>query len=56
MQTDRFLPGGIFLAKASFSIVPAGAYLSGNEHTNVLIWKFGSDFMMMKDSKWTKNF
>ena len=53
---DQFMPGGVFLAKAGISLVPAGAYSSVDEHTNVLTWKLGGSFLRMEGSKWTKNF
>jgi hypothetical protein len=53
---DRFMPGGVFLAKTAINLVPAGAYLSVDKNTNVLTWKLGGSFLRMEGSKWTKNF
>jgi hypothetical protein len=53
---DHFMPGGLFLSKTLINLVPAGAYLSVDEHTNVLTWKLGGDFMGMEGGRWSKNF
>jgi hypothetical protein len=53
---DRFMPGGLFLKKALINLVPAGAYLPVDAHTNVLTWKLGGDFLNMEGGRWTKNF
>ena len=52
----RFMPGGLFLSKRAFDLVPAGAYLFVDEYTNVLTWKLGGDFMGMEGGRWSKNF
>jgi len=53
---DRFMPGGLFLSKGFFNLVPAGGYLFVDTHTNVLTWKLGGDFMSMEGGRWTKNY
>jgi hypothetical protein len=53
---DLFIPGGLFLSKRTFDLVPAGAYRSVNEHTNVLTWKLGRDFINLEGGRWSKNF
>jgi hypothetical protein len=53
---DHFMPGGLCLSKRAFDLVPAGAYLFVDEHTNVLTWKLGRNFMNMEGGRWTKNF
>jgi hypothetical protein len=53
---DLFIPGGLFLSKRTFDLVPAGAYRSVNEHTNILTWKLGQDFINHQNGHWSKNF
>jgi hypothetical protein len=53
---DRFMPGGLFLSKATFASVPAGAYLTVDAANKTVTWKLGSDFLAMEGTKWSKNF
>jgi hypothetical protein len=53
---DHFSSGGLFFKKATFNLVPAGAYISTDNQTKILTWKLGANFLDMEGSKWTKNF
>jgi hypothetical protein len=50
----KLIPGGLFLSKGSFNMVPAGAYSSLSNENKTLTWKLGSDFMDMEGKKWKK--
>lgn len=52
----RFMPGGLYLSKNVFNMVPAGAYLSVSEEMKTLTWKLGSDFLSMEGREWEKKF
>ncbi len=53
---DRFMPGGLFLSKATLAPVPAGAYLTVDAANKTVTWKLGSNFLDMEGAKWRKNF
>jgi hypothetical protein len=48
VTSDYFIPGGFVLSKRAFDLVPAGVYFFVNEHTNILAWKLGEDFMHLE--------
>ena len=52
----RKMPGGLYLGKKAFKMVPAGAYLSVDNQNKTFTWKLGSDFLLMEGRKWKKNY
>ena len=52
----RTMPGGLYLSKSAFNMVPAGAYLSVSDEKKTLTWKLGSDFMRMENDEWKKDY
>lgn len=48
--------GGIMIAKAAISMVPAAGYVQGDGSTKVMVWKLGGDFLEMRGREWNKSF
>jgi hypothetical protein len=48
------MPGGIYLSKATISLIPAGVYMTTDETHKTLTWKLGSSFMHSEGTKWTR--
>jgi hypothetical protein len=52
----RSIPGGLFLGKRLFKMVPAGVYMTADEHTRIITWKLGAEFLRMEGKLWTRNY
>jgi hypothetical protein len=48
--------GGIMIAKATMSVVPAGGYVQSDGSSTVMVWKLGRDFLGMEGREWTRSF
>ena len=54
---DKFVSGGLMLAKTWGRLVPAGAYTDSYDATHVMmIRKMGSEFLSGEGRFWTKSF
>lgn len=52
LTEKRASPGGMFIAKSSFSTEPAGAYVDEGGNSFLRIWRLGREFLDMRGSKW----
>lgn len=51
-----FKPGGICITDSFFLTPSAGAYVSIDDKNKKMVWKLGTDFMMLSGSAWSESF
>jgi hypothetical protein len=51
----RFMPGGLYVSKATISLVPIGAYVAIDESHKILTWRLGGEFSRLEGKKWIRN-
>lgn len=56
INDERSMPGGLMVAKAAVSLVPAGGYVEGEGSMKVMVWKLGGEFYGVEGRAWKKSF
>lgn len=52
MVDGRNIEGGLMLGKGLIRMVPAGAYIDGDEGEKILVWKLGKAFVREEGESW----